>query len=39
VGSATLETRTRMASMAAKNLMAGLSGQTPPNTVNPEVFS
>jgi glyoxylate reductase len=39
VGSATLETRTRMASMAAKNLMAGLSGQTPPNAVNPEVFS
>jgi glyoxylate reductase len=39
VGSATLETRTRMASMAAKNLMAGLSGQAPPNLVNPEVFS
>ena len=39
VGSATLETRTRMASMAAKNLLAGLSGQTPPNIVNPDVLS
>jgi glyoxylate reductase len=39
VGSATLDTRTRMASMAAKNLMAGLSGQAPPNIVNPEVLS
>lgn len=38
VGSATLETRTRMAAMAAQNLIAGLSGQTPPNVVNPEVF-
>jgi glyoxylate reductase len=39
VGSATLETRTRMASMAAQNLIAGLGGQTPPNLINPEVFS
>jgi glyoxylate reductase len=39
VGSATLETRTRMASMAVQNLIAGLSGQTPPNLINPEVFS
>lgn len=39
VGSATLETRTRMAAMAAQNLIAGLSGQKPPNVVNPEVFS
>ena len=39
VGSATLETRTRMASMAAKNLLAGLSGQTPPNIVNPDALS
>jgi glyoxylate reductase len=38
VGSATLETRTRMAAMAAQNLIAGLSGQTPPNVVNPDVF-
>ncbi|MDO9558732.1 MAG: D-glycerate dehydrogenase [Syntrophales bacterium] len=39
VGSATLETRTLMAAMAARNLIAGLSGQTPPNVINPEVFS
>lgn len=39
VGSATLETRTRMAVMAADNLIAGLSGRTPPNLVNPEVLS
>jgi glyoxylate reductase len=39
VGSATLETRTRMASMAAQNLIAGLDGQKPPNLINPEVFS
>lgn len=39
VGSATLETRTRMAAMAAQNLIAGLSGQTPPNLVNPDVFA
>jgi glyoxylate reductase len=39
VGSATLETRTRMAAMAVQNLIAGLSGQKPSNVVNPEVFS
>jgi glyoxylate reductase len=39
VGSATLETRTRMAVMAAQNLIAGLNGQMPPNVVNPEVFA
>jgi glyoxylate reductase len=39
VGSATLETRTRMASMAAQNLIAGLNEQTPPNLINPEVFA
>jgi glyoxylate reductase len=38
VGSATLETRTRMAEMAAQNLMTGLDGLKPPNMVNPEVF-
>jgi glyoxylate reductase len=38
VGSATLETRTRMAAMAAQNLIAGLSGQKPSNVVNPDVF-
>jgi lactate dehydrogenase-like 2-hydroxyacid dehydrogenase len=39
VGSATLETRTRMAAMAAQNLIAGLGGQAPPNLVNPDVFA
>ena len=38
VGSATRETRTRMAAMAADNLLAGLRGEKPPNLVNPEVF-
>jgi glyoxylate reductase len=39
VGSATLETRTGMAAMAARNLIAGLGGQRPPNLVNPEILS
>jgi glyoxylate reductase len=34
VGSATIETRTRMAQMAADNLLAGLRGQEPPNCLN-----
>ena len=34
VGSATLETRTKMARLAAENLLAGLGGQIPPNDVN-----
>lgn len=34
VGSATIETRTKMARMAADNLLAGLSGQKPPNCLN-----
>ena len=38
VGSGTLETRFRMASMAVENLIAGLSGKVPPNLVNPEVL-
>ncbi len=33
-GSATLETRTRMAVMAAENLLAGLRGERPPNCLN-----
>ena len=39
VGSGTLETRIKMATMAAENLMAGLSGQVPPNLVNLEVLT
>lgn len=38
VGSATVETRTRMAVMAAENLIAGLMGETPPNLVNPKAM-
>lgn len=34
VGSATIETRTRMALMAAENLLAGLRGDIPPNCLN-----
>jgi glyoxylate reductase len=37
VGSGTLETRTRMASLAVENLLAGLRGDVPPNILNPEV--
>ncbi|MGO9137455.1 MAG: 2-hydroxyacid dehydrogenase [Syntrophales bacterium] len=39
VGSGTLETRYRMASMAVENLIAGLSGKLPPNLINPDVLS
>lgn len=35
VGSGTLETRTRMASLAVENLLAGLRGDVPPNILNP----
>lgn len=38
IGSATVETRTKMAMMAAENLIAGLEGELPPNCVNPEVY-
>jgi len=37
-GSATIETRTKMALMAAENLIVGLKGEIPPNCINPEVF-
>jgi glyoxylate reductase len=36
IGSATLATRSRMASMAVDNLIAGLRGEPLPNCVNPE---
>jgi len=36
LGSATEATRSKMAVMAAENLVAGLEGRTPPNCVNPE---
>jgi lactate dehydrogenase-like 2-hydroxyacid dehydrogenase len=37
-GSATIETRTKMALMAAQNLIIGLKGDIPPNCINKEVF-
>jgi len=36
--SATVNSRTDMAIMAAKNMIAGLKGEIPPNCVNPEIF-
>lgn len=38
VGSASFATRARMCEMAAENCVAVLSGQRPPNPVNPEVL-
>jgi len=38
IGSATVEARTKMAVMAAENLVAGLKGERPPNLVNPAVL-
>lgn len=37
IGSASIATRTRMAVMAADNLLAGIRGEKPPHMVNPEV--
>ena len=39
LGSSTVTTRTRMAMLAAKNLMAGLRGEPLPHCANPEVYS
>jgi len=38
LGSATVATRTRMACLAAENLVAALAGRRPPNLVNPEAW-
>jgi glyoxylate reductase len=38
IASATIATRSKMATMAAENLIAGLAGQKPPNLVNQEVW-
>ena len=38
IASATVRTRTRMAVMAAQNLLAMLKGERAPNCVNPEVY-
>lgn len=39
IASASVETRSRMALMAAQNCVAGVGGQRPPNLVNPEVLA
>lgn len=39
IGSASIQTRTRMATLAAENLVAALTGGAPPSAVNPEVLS
>jgi glyoxylate reductase len=38
IGSASTETRSKMAMMAVENLLAVLEGRVPPNLVNPEVI-
>ena len=38
IASASLQTRTRMATMASANIVAHASGQRPPNILNPEVL-
>jgi len=38
IGSATVKARTKMAVMAAENLIAGLKGKRPHNLVNPDVL-
>ncbi len=38
IGSASLETRTKMALMAAENAIAWFDGRRPPNLLNPEVL-
>src|SRR5271170_4227738 len=38
IASASLETRTKMACMAAENVMALFAGRRPPNVLNPEVL-
>lgn len=39
IGSATIETRSKMAVMAAENLVAGARGTVPPHLVNPDVLA
>ena len=39
IASASIATRTKMAIMAAENLIAGLKGEIPPHPVNPEIFA
>jgi glyoxylate reductase len=39
IASASIETRTKMACMAAENIVAFFSGRRPPNAVNPQVLA
>ena len=38
IASASVKTRSRMCELAARNLLAGIAGERPPNLVNPEVL-
>ena len=38
IASASIETRTKMASMAANNIVAVFKGRRPPNLLNPDIF-
>ena len=38
IGSATVETRTRMAVVAARNVVACFDGRRPPNALNPDAI-
>jgi len=38
IGSASVETRTRMSVMAAENAVAALTGRRPPNLINPGLW-
>ena len=38
MGSGSVETRLQMSNMAVANCVAGLTGQRPPNLLNPEAF-
>jgi glyoxylate reductase len=38
IGSGTLETRTKIGSLAVENMLIGLAGGIPPNLVNPDVL-
>jgi glyoxylate reductase len=39
IGSGSFETRLRMSNMAVANCIAGLTGQRPPNLLNPDVWT
>jgi lactate dehydrogenase-like 2-hydroxyacid dehydrogenase len=39
IGSGTIETRLKMSNMAVTNCIAGLTGQRPPNLLNPDVVT